>query len=45
VEPEYYKGADAAVYERVHGEIFNSIEQQRLRDMLRQAMESVRTGA
>jgi ubiquinone/menaquinone biosynthesis C-methylase UbiE len=45
VEPDYYKGADAAVYERVHGDIFNSIEQQRLRGMLRQALESVRTGA
>ncbi|MBP8910381.1 MAG: class I SAM-dependent methyltransferase [Phycisphaerae bacterium] len=44
MEPEYYQGADAAVYERVHGEIFNPIEQQRLRGMLRQALESIRTG-
>jgi len=44
VEPEYYKGADAAVYEQVHGDIFNPIEQQRLRGMLRQAVESVQTG-
>lgn len=45
MEPEYYKGADAAVYEHAHGDIFNSIEQQRLRDMLHQAATSVRTGA
>ncbi len=45
MEPEYYKGADAAVYEHAHGDIFNSIEQQRLRGMLREAMKSVRTGA
>jgi len=44
VEPEYYKGADAAVYEHAHGDIFNAIEQQRLHEMLRRAMESVRTG-
>jgi ubiquinone/menaquinone biosynthesis C-methylase UbiE len=45
VEPEYYKGADATTYEQVHGDIFNSIEQQRLRGMLREALKSVRTGA
>ena len=43
--PEYYKGADAAVYEHVHGDIFNSIEQQRLHGMLREALKSVQTGA
>jgi ubiquinone/menaquinone biosynthesis C-methylase UbiE len=45
VEPEYYKGADAAVYEHAHGDIFNSIEQQRLHGMLREAVKSVRTRA
>lgn len=45
MEPEYYKGADAAIYECVHGDIFNSIEQQRLRGMLHEAMKAVRTGA
>jgi ubiquinone/menaquinone biosynthesis C-methylase UbiE len=45
VEPEYYKGADAAVYEHSHGDIFNSIEQRRLYGMLREAVQSVRTGA
>ena len=45
MEPEYYKGSDAAAYERVHGDIFNSIEQQRLRSMLLDAVKSVRTGA
>jgi ubiquinone/menaquinone biosynthesis C-methylase UbiE len=44
VTSEYYRGADAAGYERQHGDIFNSIEQQRLHDMLHQAMESIRTG-
>jgi ubiquinone/menaquinone biosynthesis C-methylase UbiE len=45
VEREYYKGADAAVYEYAHGDIFNSIEQQRLYGMLREAVQSVQTGA
>lgn len=45
MEPEYYKGADAAVYEHSHGDIFNSIEQRRLYGMLREAVQSVRTGA
>jgi ubiquinone/menaquinone biosynthesis C-methylase UbiE len=45
VEPEYYKGADAAVYEYAHGDIFNAIEQQRLFGMLREAVQSVQTGA
>lgn len=45
MEPEYYKGADAAVYEHRHGDIFNSIEQQRLHSMLREAVKSVQTGA
>jgi ubiquinone/menaquinone biosynthesis C-methylase UbiE len=45
VEREYYKGADAAVYEYAHGDIFNSIEQQRLSGMLREAVQSVQTGA
>ncbi|NLZ03691.1 MAG: class I SAM-dependent methyltransferase [Phycisphaerae bacterium] len=45
MEPEYYKGADAAVYEHVHGDIFNSIEQQRLHAMLREALALVQTGA
>jgi len=45
VEREYYKGADAAVYEHVHGDIFNTIEQQRLYGMLREAVQSVQTGA
>lgn len=41
---EYYKGAAAAVYEHVHGDIFNSIEQQRLYGMLHEAIKSVQTG-
>ncbi len=45
MEPEYYKGADAAVYEYAHGDIFNPVEQQRLHAMLRKALESVQTGA
>jgi len=45
VEPEYYKGADAAGYEHAHGDIFNTIEQQRLHGMLREAVQSVQTGA
>ncbi len=45
MEPEYYKGAEAAIYQHVHGDIFNSIEQQRLHGMLREAVKSVRTGA
>jgi len=45
VEREYYKGADAAVYEYAHGDIFNAIEQQRLYGMLREAVQSVQTGA
>jgi ubiquinone/menaquinone biosynthesis C-methylase UbiE len=45
VEPEYYKGADAAVYEHSHGDIFNSVEQRRLSDMLGEAVRSVQTGA
>jgi ubiquinone/menaquinone biosynthesis C-methylase UbiE len=45
VEPEYYQGADAAVYEHAHGDIFNSIEQQRLYGMLREAVQSVQTSA
>ena len=45
MEWEYYKGADAAVYEYAHGDIFNSIEQQRLYGMLREAVQSVQTGA
>ena len=45
MEPEYYKGADAAAYEHVHGDIFNSIEQQRLHSMLREALKAVQTGA
>ncbi len=45
MEREYYKGADAAVYEGVHGDIFNAIEQQRLCGMLREAVQSVQTGA
>jgi ubiquinone/menaquinone biosynthesis C-methylase UbiE len=35
----------SARYERLHGEIFNSIEQQRLRDALSVAKSSVKTGA
>jgi ubiquinone/menaquinone biosynthesis C-methylase UbiE len=45
VEPEYYKGADAAAYEPSHGDIFNAVEQRRLYDMLQDAVRSVRTGA
>ncbi|MCL5280861.1 MAG: class I SAM-dependent methyltransferase [Planctomycetes bacterium] len=45
MEREYYKGADAAGYEYVHGDIFNSIEQQRLHGLLREAVQSVQTGA
>lgn len=45
MELEYYKGADAAVYEHAHGDIFNSIEQQRLHGMLREALKAVQTGA
>lgn len=44
MEREYYKGADAARYEHVHGDIFNSIEQRRLCGMLREAISSVQTG-
>ena len=44
MEPEYYRGADAAVYEHVHGDIFNSIEQRRLYAMLGEALRLVRTG-
>jgi len=44
MEPEYYKGADAATYEGVHGDIFNPIEQQRLHGMLREAFQAVQTG-
>jgi len=32
-------------YERLHGEIFNAIEQQRLRDTLSVAVKAIRTGA
>lgn len=45
MEREYYKGAEAAVYEGVHGDIFNSLEQQRLYSMLQDAVQSVQTGA
>ena len=45
MEPEYYKGADAAVYEPAHGDIFNAIEQRRLYGMLQEAVRSVQTGA
>jgi ubiquinone/menaquinone biosynthesis C-methylase UbiE len=45
VEPEYYQGAEAAGYEHVHGDIFNAIEQQRLHGTLREAVQSVQTGA
>jgi ubiquinone/menaquinone biosynthesis C-methylase UbiE len=44
VEIEYYRGADAAVYQKVHGDIFNPIEQQRLHGTLRKAVDTVRTG-
>ena len=40
-----YQGAEAVRYEGVHGDIFNSIEQQRLYSMLREAVRSVQTGA
>lgn len=42
---EYYQGAGAAGYERVHGDIFNEIEQQRLYGALREAVAAVQTGA
>ena len=45
MEPEYYKGADAAAYEPAHGDIFNAVEQRRLYGMLQEAVRSVRTGA
>ena len=45
MEHEYYKGTDAAGYEYAHGDIFNAIEQQRLYGMLREAVQSVQTGA
>lgn len=35
----------ARKYERLHGEIFNDVEQARLTDALRRAKESVRTGS
>jgi ubiquinone/menaquinone biosynthesis C-methylase UbiE len=45
VAVDYYKGAGAAAYETVHGDIFNPIEQQRLRGSLRDAIRAVQTGA
>ncbi len=45
METEYYRGADAAAYERVHGDIFNPVEQQRLHGTLREAVAAVRTGS
>ncbi len=45
MEPEYYRGNDAAVYESAHGDIFNPVEQRRLRGMLREALEAVQTEA
>ena len=45
MEPEYYKGADAAAYEPAHGDIFNAVEQRRLYGMLQEAVRLVRTGA
>jgi ubiquinone/menaquinone biosynthesis C-methylase UbiE len=38
-------GASAAVYEKAHREIFNEIEQQRLHNTLREAVNAVRTGS
>ena len=40
---DYYKGAGAAVYETAHGDIFNPIEQQRLHNSLRDAIQAVQT--
>ncbi len=42
---ENLTGASAAVYENVHGEIFNPVEQQRLHNMLQQAVSAVQTGS
>jgi SAM-dependent methyltransferase len=38
-------GAGAALYEKVHGEIFNPVEQQRLRGALQEALSVVQTGS
>jgi len=38
-------GTNVSVYERKHREIFNSIEQQRLRQALQTAVDAVQTGA
>ena len=40
---DYYKGTGAAVYETAHGDIFNPIEQQRLHNSLRDAIQAVQT--
>jgi len=42
---EYYRGAETAAYEGVHGDIFNPIEQERLRSTLAEAVSLVQTGA
>jgi ubiquinone/menaquinone biosynthesis C-methylase UbiE len=38
-------GAGAALYERLHGEIFNAIEQQRLHAALQEAVDAMQTGS
>ncbi len=38
-----YDSQATRIYERIHGEIFNAIEQQRLHDALRRATDAVRT--
>jgi ubiquinone/menaquinone biosynthesis C-methylase UbiE len=40
-----YDSQATRIYERIHGEIFNPIEQQRLHDALRRATDAVRTGS
>jgi ubiquinone/menaquinone biosynthesis C-methylase UbiE len=42
---ENLTGASAAVYENVHREIFNAVEQQRLHGTLEQAVKAVQTGS
>jgi ubiquinone/menaquinone biosynthesis C-methylase UbiE len=40
-----YDSQVTRIYERIHGEIFNPIEQQRLHDALRRVTDAVRTGS
>jgi len=40
-----YDSQATRIYERIHGEIFNPIEQQRLHDALRRAIDTIETGS